>query len=298
MISQLLREKAIGLGLAALAIVAGLWAIYRFGPRPEKAVTRQASADQPVSTPASNQKSESQALGPDLFSALFKAATSEVASGRAGEPPANYLESLEAVYRRRGYRRFDPAAVGGGDRQSLETLRSRALNQMKGKVYWLAESEGVSTIAACGEDADPTAEAANTETSNVQKRIYLTTVSPSEGGGSQWTTYRYLADSSKLKAFNDQLQSGADLPGQDPLGVPRPSGLRRLVSVAQPGNQGVGRQSVAEAGQSSIQSSLMVVYQTSQRAEPLTEWYMKEMPMAGWSLNQPAGQSKEKVQGA
>src|SRR5262249_56170065 len=97
---------------------------------------------------------------------------------------------------------------------------------------------------------------------------------------------------------NDWVQWGAELAGPDALGVARPSGLRRLVSVAQAGNQGGGRQSGAEVGQSSIQSSLMVVYQTSQRAEPLTEWYMKEMPLAGWSLNQPAGQSKEKVQGA
>jgi len=294
MSSQLPREKAFGLGLAALTIVAGLWAIYRFGPRPEKAITRQAAADQPISTPAPNQESASQAPGSDLFSAFFKASTSQVASGRAGEPPANYLESMEAIYRRRGYRRFEPAAVGGGASQSLEKLRSQRLNQMRGKIYWLTEAGGVSTIAAWGEDADPNTEAANIKTSNVQKQMYLTTVSPAEGGGSQWTTYRYLADASGLQALNDQLQSDGDWPGQDPHGVPRPSGLRRLISVGQLSNQGGSRQSEAETGQ----SSMMVVYQSQQRAEPLAEWYTKEMPKAGWSLDPQAGQSEEKMRGA
>jgi len=297
-ITQLSRERVFGLALAALAIVTGLWAIYRFGPRPEKAIIRQSAARQPISAPAQNQDSAGQALGSDLFSALFEASTSQVASGRAVEPPAKYVESLEAVYRSRGYRRFEPAAVGGRDRQSLEKSRSQMLNQMRlnqlrGKIYWLSEAGGISTITAWGEDADPTTEVANTKSSNVQKQMYLTTAAPAEDGGSQWTTYRYLADASRLQALNNQLQSDVDWPGQDPLGIPRPSGLRRLISVGQPSNQEGGRQSEAEAGR----SSMMVVYQAQQRAEPLAEWYAKEMPLAGWSLNPQAGQSKEKKQG-
>jgi len=290
---RLSREQAYGLGLAALAIVAGGWAIYRFGPRPEKAIIRQSASSQPISTPAQNQDSASQALGSDLFSALFKASTTQVASGRAGEPPAKYVESLDAVYRGRGYRRFDPAPVGGRDRQSLEKSRSQMLNQMRGKIYWITEAGGVSTITAWGEDADPTTEVANTKSSNVQKQMYLTTAAPAEDGGSQWTTYRYLADASGLQALNHQLQSDGDWPGQDPLGIPRPSGLRRLISVGQPSNQEGGRQSEDEAGR----SSMMVVYQSQQRAEPLAEWYAKEMPLAGWSISPQVGESKEKKQG-
>jgi hypothetical protein len=302
--SRLRIEMLSGFSLSALAVVAGLWAIYRFGPRPEKAITRQSAASQPVSTPAPNQESASQALGSDLFSALFKASTSQVASGRAVEPPAKYVESLEAIYRGRGYRRFEPASVGGRDRQSLEKSRSQMLNQMRlnqmrlnqlrGKIYWLTEAAGISTIAAWGEDADPTTEVANTKSSNIQKQMYLTTVAPAEDGGSQWTTYRYLAEASRLQALNNQLQSDGDWPGQDPLGIPRPSGLRRLISVGQPSNQEGGQQSEAEADR----SSMMVVYQSQQRAEPLAEWYAKEMPLAGWSLSPQVGQSKEKKQGA
>jgi hypothetical protein len=292
--TQLLHEKVFGLGLAALAIVAGIWAIYRFGPRPEKAISKQAATDQPTSAPAPNRESARPGLGADLFDALFKASASPLASGRAGDPPAKYLESLEAVYRRRGYKRLDLAAGGGDDRQSLEKLRSQRLNQMRGKIYWRTEAGDVSTIAAWGEDADPNTEIPNAKTTNVQKKMYLTSVSPAEGGGSLWKTYRYLADASGLQALHDQLQSNGDWPGQDPMEVPRPSGLRRLISIGHPNNQDGAPQSRPEAGQS---STVMVVYQSRQRAEPLAEWYTKEMPLAGWSLNPPAGQSKEKMQG-
>jgi hypothetical protein len=289
-IARLPREKAFGLALAALAIVAGIWAIYRFGPRPEKVISKQAGANQPISAPAANRESEPQALGSDLFSALFKASTSPIASGRAGDSPAKYIESLETIYRRRGYRRFEAVANGGVDRQSIEELLSRRRNQMRGKVYWRTEAGGVSTIAAWGEDADP-----NAKTTNAQKQMYLTSVSPAEGGGAQWTTYRYMADSSGLQALHDQLQSDGDWPGQDPLDVPRPSGLRRLISIGQPSNQSGASQSGPQAGQ---RSTVMVVYQSQQQAEPLAEWYMKEMPLAGWSLNPPVGQSNEKMRGA
>jgi hypothetical protein len=290
---SLSREKVFGLALAALAIMTGLWAIYRFGPRPEKTIARQTGADQPASTPAPNQESARQALGSDLFSALFKASASPLASGRAGDAPAKYVESLETIYRRRGYRRLDQGG-GGGASQSLEKSRSQRLNQMRGKVYWRTEAGGVSTVAAWGEDADPNTEIPNAKTTNVQKQMYLTAVSPAEGGGSQWTTYRYMADASGLQALHDQLQSSGDWPGQDPLEVPRPAGLRRLISIGQPNNQDGNRQSKPEDSQS---STVMVVYQSQQRAEPLAEWYTKEMPLAGWSLNPPTGQSKEKTQG-
>jgi hypothetical protein len=282
------------LALAALAIVAGAWAIYRFGPRPEKVTSRQESADQPVVAPGANRQRAPQALGSDLFSALFKSSISTLASGRAGDAPAKYVESLEAIYRRRGYQELDQTGAGG-DRQSFEKSRSERINQLRGKVYWRTEAGGVSTIAAWGEDSDPNAEIPIAKTTNVQKQMCLTAVSPAEGGGAQWTTYRYLADASGLRALNDQLRSNSDWPGQDPLDVPRPSGLRRLISIGQPNNQSGAPQSGPHAGQSPM---AMVVYQSQQRAEPLAEWYTKEMPLAGWSLNPPAGQSKEKMRGA
>ncbi len=292
--TQLLHEKVFGLALAALAIVAGIWAIYRFGPRPEKAISKQAGADQPKAAPTPNRESARPAPGADLFDVLFKASTSPLASGRAGDPPAKYLESLEAVYRRRGYQRLDLEAGGGTDRQSLEKSRSQRLNQMRGKVYWRTEAGDISTLAAWGEDANPNNAIPNAKTTDVQKQMYLTAVSAAEGGGSQWTTYRYLADASGLQALHDQLQSNGDWPGQDPLDVPRPPGLRRLISVGQPNSQSSDPQSGPEAGQSPM---VMVVYQSQQRAEPLAEWYAKEMQLAGWSLNPPAGQSKEKMRG-
>jgi hypothetical protein len=135
-------------------------------------------------------------------------------------------------------------------------------------------------------------EVANAGHPNARKQMYLTVVSPAEGEGSQWTTYRYLADTAGLQALHHQLQSDGDWPGQDPAEVPRPSGLRRLVSLGQPNPYG-DQERKQEDGQS---STVMVVYQSQQRAEPLTEWYTKEMPLAGWSLN-PQGQSKEKMQG-
>ncbi|MBO0860923.1 MAG: hypothetical protein J2P21_21055 [Chloracidobacterium sp.] len=287
-VTRFLREKTFGLTLAALAIVAGIWGIYRFGPRPEKATVRQEVANQPMPAPAQNRPIAPQALGSDLFSALFKSSISTLASGRSGDSPEKYIESLEAIYRSRGYQKLDRMG-GGSDRQSLEEFRGRRLKQIRGKVYWRTEAGGVSTIAALGEDADPRA-----KTTNVQKQMYLTAVNLAEGGGSQWTTYRYMADNSGLAALNDQLQSGEDWPGQDPPDVPRPSGLRRLISVGQPDKESLVAQGGPEAGQSPM---VMVVYQSQRRAEGLAEWYTKEMPLAGWSLNPQAGQSREKTQG-
>src|SRR5262249_61700233 len=120
--------------------VAAAGAFWPSAPPPARAYTVQAAVDQSISTPAPKQESASQAPGSDLFSAFFKASTSQVASGRAGEPPANYLESMEAIYRRRGYRRFEPAAVGGGASQSLEKVRRHRPNQMGGKIYWLTRA--------------------------------------------------------------------------------------------------------------------------------------------------------------
>lgn len=282
---ELSNEKVFGLALATIAIAAGIWAINRYGPRPEKTTPGQTSANQPVSSPTSNQDGGGKAFGGDLFDALFKASTSPLASGRAGDSPAKYLETLEEVYRRRGYRRFEPAGGGSGARLSVEESRNQRVNQMRGKIYWRTDAGGVSTIAAWGEDADPNTEITSAKSTGVQKQMYLTAVSPAEGGGSRWTTYRYMADSPELRALHDQMQSNGDWPGQDPLDVPRPSGLRRLISIGRPNNQ--DEQSKTD----------MVIYQSQQRVEPLAEWYMKEMPLAGWSFNPPAGESGEKTRG-
>ncbi len=292
---SLSREKVFGSALAALAIIGGIWAIYHFGPGPEMTITRQAAADQSVSMPTSIQERTRPAPGADLFSALFSASSSPVASGRAVDSPAKYLESLEAIYRRRGYQRFVPEASGGGDRRSLEKMRSQRINQMRGRIYWRTDLGSISTIAAWGEDADPNVEPANPKVSNSQKQMYLTAVSAAQDGGSQWTTYRYLADTAKLQALNDQLQSNGDWPGEDPPEVPRPSGLRRLISVGYPNRQEGKPESKEEDDQA---PTLMVVYQSPLRAESLAEWYAKEMPLAGWHLNSPAGaRAKEEMRG-
>jgi hypothetical protein len=286
-IISLSREKLLGLALTVLAIIVGSWAIYFFGPRPEMKISSQAPANQPITAPSPKQERAPQTLGADLFNELFKASTTQSASGRTGDSPAKYSESLETVYRRRGYRKLDQQAGEIGE-QNPGKLRSQMLNQLRKKVYWRTEAGGIYTIAAWGEDADPTSERPGAKT-NGQKQMYLTAVSPAEGGGAQWTTYRYLDDTSQLNALNNQLQSGGDWPGQDPPEVPRPSGLRRLVSIDQLMNQ-----ARPKAGQS---STVMVVYQAQQQALPLAEWYMKEMPLAGWNLLPQAGQSHEKMPG-
>src|SRR5262245_25362805 len=170
------REMLFGLALTVAAIMVGIWAIYHFGPRPEKAIARQAEANRPITAPSPKQESVPQTLGADLFDALLKASTTPIASGRTGDPPAKYIESLETIYRRRGYQRItlEGSVV---DHQSLE----RRLNQMRGKLFWRTEAGGISTIAAWGEDADPNREIPKTATTKVQPQMYLTAVSPAEG---------------------------------------------------------------------------------------------------------------------
>jgi hypothetical protein len=277
---SLSREKLLGLALVVLAIIVGSWAIYYFGPRPEKRISSQAPTNQPITAPSPKQQGVPQTPGGgDLFDALFKASTTPMASGRAGDSPAKYIESLEAIYSRRGYKRI---AVERSNSKSPE----QRINQLREKLFWRTEAGGISTIAAWGEDADPNREIAKAANAKVLKQMYLTTVSPAEGGGTQWTTYLYLADTSQLQAFNNQLQSDSDWPGQDPPEVPRPSGLKRLVSLSP--------QSGPETGQ---KATVMVVYESQQRAELLAAWYMKEMPLAGWRLHPMAGESKENMPG-
>ncbi|HKX28672.1 MAG TPA: hypothetical protein VJ302_13315 [Blastocatellia bacterium] len=250
-IHQSWRKNVPGLILAAVTIIAGSWLLYLFGPRPEKA---------PASAPVLKTDHPQPELDADLLGALFKASTATVASGRVDESPARYLASLEAVYRRRGYRRFEFAADG---KKNLEQF-----GRLSGKSYWRTESPGISAVGAIGEDADP-----NTDAKDGRKQLYLTSVSPVQGGGSQWTTCRYFTDTAALQALQSRLQSDGDWPGQDPPEVPRAPGLRRLISF----NQAIGQRRGAGP-------STMAVYQSRTPVESLTEWYTKEMPKAGWTL--------------
>src|SRR5262245_42112492 len=211
---SLSREKLVGLVLTVSAIMVGSWAIYYFGPRPEKTIASQAPANQPIIAPTPKREIAPQTLGADLFSEIFKAATTQLASGRTGDPPAKYSESLETIYRRRGYRKLE-LETGSDNDQSFEKMHRERLKQLQGKVYWQSEVGGTSTISAWGEGADPNTEMPGAKSANVQKQMYMTVVSPAEGGGSQWTTYRYLTDRAKMQAFSDQLQASGDWPGQD-----------------------------------------------------------------------------------
>jgi hypothetical protein len=255
------REKTLGLALAGLAVVAGCWAIYRFGPRPQNRADVQEAK---TSVAAPNLDAPSPTIGPDSFSGLLQGSATPTASGRASGSVAERLDSLEAVYRRRGYQKVEPGAARPGKRGIAPA-----------RVYWRSEAEGFSVIGAWGEgDADP-----NSEPGAAKQPIYLTVVSPADGAGgkgSQWTTYAYSDKEVNNRTAPAWADANGDWPGQDPRHVPRPAGLQRRLSLTYPGG----------AGGTVI--STLAVYQTQIRAETLADWYAREMALAGWRLDPQA----------
>ena len=249
----------------ALPLLAGLClAAYKLGPSPSRMVKETAAA--PVAGPAVPAASTA-VPGGQVFE-LFGMYQTAVGKGTASVSPAEFLNSLEARYLQRGYRRledFDPNRIVTRKRASR-----RRQPQESVKYFQREDANGISNISATGADADLNSNEVVTE-----PYTFSTLVAPAAGGGTEWATYRVGIDRAKLAELG-RLDTG-DFPGTDPLEIPRPPGLQRVYAL----NSGT--------------ASLAIYKSTDKSEAALIALYLDEMQRHGWQLDSGASSAANKV---
>ncbi len=262
----MLRKRLPGLLLVLPLLLALGIAAYKFGPHPRRTVDEAAAkvADATVATqPKPAQPDQSRLLE------LFGMHQTAIAKGRVELTPVAYVNSLEDLYRQRGYQKletFDPATAPTKTKRGKKP--SAEANPVK--FFQRNEGEGVVNITATGVDADLS--------SNVSARepyTLSTLVVPAEGGGADWATYKLEMDRSQLDRLA-RLDKG-EFPGSDPKDVPRLPGLQRIYSLA----TGGGSLAIYEGkGESDI---------------VLIQKYLETMPRYGWHLDSAATSEANKM---
>jgi hypothetical protein len=254
----MLRKRLTSLLFAAPLLVGLCIAAYKLGPNPSRPVKEETSETAPVAGSAEPAASTQVANG-QMFE-LFGIYQTPVRKGSASVSPGEYLNSLEARYLQRGYRRieeFDP------NRKIHKKRTARPNTPQPIKFFQRDDGNGIANLSATGEDAD-------LDSSEVASEPYTisTLAVPAAGGGTDWATYRIGIDRNKLAQF-DQLDRG-DFPGNDPAGVPRPQGLQRVYAL----NSGP--------------ASLAIYKSTEKTDVALISLYLEEMPRYGWHLDSAA----------
>jgi hypothetical protein len=262
------RKRLIGLMILVPLMLLVAIAAYKFGPSPARSVTAEPASNQLVAKPTptlmdSNTASKSQVL--ELFG-MYQTA---VGNGRVASTVNDYLDSLEKLYRERGYVPLQNLNVP----HPKKTRKSRSAAAQPGgpvKFFQRDETDGVASISATGEDAD-----FNSTESAAEPYLFSTLVVPAAAGGADWATYRVGLDREKLARL--QHLDRDDFPGVDPEGVPRLPGLQRLY--------------VLSSGNGSL-----AIYKSQEPApNALMAQYLEEMPRHGWRLDSPATSAANQV---
>lgn len=261
-------EKAAKSGLAARAVpiiaamlvaVAGGWALVRHGPRPASSQAVPDAGRSVVSPQA--ESSPAPALIDDSLIGMLGLSSSIVASGRASEPPATYLDALETLYKQRGFQQLDSVGPRSTKGRSPETT----------SVYWRCAAGGRPMLTALGKNANP-----HNSALDAQRRVYSTLVVGTDNGETAWTTCRY-----EPVPITQPLSPDSDWPGVDQAGVPRHPSLRRRLSFgSQNGGHGV------------------TIYTSTETSGALLDWYIREMSRDWQSDSLSSAQSQEVLKGA
>jgi hypothetical protein len=256
--SYMLSKKLSNL-LLILPLILGLGVVaYRSGPVPkDKGGNSEASAPVEVQPGKQEQTQPANSRVMELFG-MYETA---VAKGQAEVTPTEYLNSVEIMYLRRGYRK-----VG----ENIQPVKRRAkagkrnLREITGiKFFQRDESNGIGSISATGQDADY-----SSDKLQVDPFTFTTLVVPGDGGLANWATYRMGIDRNKLAQLAN-LDDG-DFPGADPIGIPRLQGLQRIYALQSGG------------GSLAIYKSKMAAWNS------ILLQYLVEMPRHGWRLDSGA----------
>lgn len=264
------RRRVTELLVAAAVGAAIIWGAARYGPRPW---LRPSTDQAETQTPLRMQEQIVQqypAPRPTPGDASFDEAFSRAAlNGHVEMGVRDFVNGLEAKYRQRGYvkRQRNPLAALDADDST-----GKAGGRLR-KFYWRGVLPQGELILARGVDANP-----NSEEVLEQPDVFVTTVAPEAGGGVSWSTYRY----GLTQQLADSLEAGGDLPGADPPFVPRPPGIRRILSLPQAAAGGNG---------------FLAVYASGRPAHELANWYVEQMSKT-WSFDPVAtSQAREVAEG-
>ena len=262
----MLRKRLPGF-LIVLPLLAALGiAVYKLGPQPRHTMDQPAANESPAPVTAQAKPAQPEKSG---LLELFGMHQTAVATGRVENTPVEYVNSLEELYRQRGYNKiesFDPDEVpvkkNGGKKAAAET------NSVK--FFQRNDGAGIVNISATGTDAD-----LNSSERALTPYTFSTFVVPAEGGGANWATYKLEMDRSKLDQLA-KLEDG-EYPGSDPKDVPRLPGLQRMYALATAG----GSLAIYE-GRETSDTAVMLKY-------------LEEMPRYGWRLDSAATSEANKV---
>jgi hypothetical protein len=239
------RERAAGLALAVALAIAGGWLAYALGPKPEARVEASAPT---ASAPPAERRADSTLRGPIALVESLGSGATRVASGRAQGTADDFVETIVETYRVRGFVRIDENPATG----------RRATRRRARDVYMVVEAPARMVIAV-GANAAPTTIAGSAG----EASAYVTIASDMDGGVA-WATYRYDASGA---APTFALDASADFPGQDPAGIPRLPGSRRVFATAPSSGRGA-----------------IACYETSESVARATEFFTREMASRFWSL--------------
>src|SRR6185503_14617758 len=149
------RQRLVGL-LSITPVLAGLCVVaYKFGPSPGRAVEPRAVAA-PVTAETKPTEGPQNA---QLFE-LFGMHQTAIARGKVPVTPAEYLNSLEAIYVQRGYRSIESLDPNLKSKRK----RDRRLKEPEpAKFFQRDDTAGIANISATGEDADHSSSEVSTE---------------------------------------------------------------------------------------------------------------------------------------
>jgi len=253
--------------LLVLPMLIGLCVVvYKFGPTPKLMGQHrpEAKSVEPVAAAAPAKPDAAPVENVQLFE-LFGMHQTAVARGRVAVTPAEYLNSLEAVYVQRGYRKLEPFDVNAKPKRRARKKETAAV-----KFFQRDDAGSFANISATGEDADYGSNEVSTE-----PYTFSTLVVPVASGGSEWATYRTVIDAGKASQL--ARLDHDDFPGFDPSDVPRMPGLQRIYAHTS------GNASVA-------------IYKSREISDvALLSQYFKEMPRYGWNLDSAATTEANKV---
>lgn len=260
----MLRKRLTSLLFVLPLLVLLCIAAYKLGPSPSRLVKEETTATlvaEPTVPAASTQVASGQVF--ELFG-MYQTA---VGKGTVAISSAEFLNSLEARYLQRGYRRmedFDPSRIATHKRTSQRNTYESA------KFFQREDGNGISNISATGADAD-------LDSNEVEAEPYTfsTLVTPAAGGGTDWATYRIGVDRTK-QAELEHLDS-EDFPGNDPVDIPRPPGLQRVYAF------GSGAASLAIYKSTKISDAALIAL------------YLDEMRRQGWQLDSAASSEASKI---
>jgi hypothetical protein len=252
-------SRALDLVLAAAIVAGGGWAAHHFGPKPAAGRPEPPTAAQKAAAPAAQTVKAADRTadqGLPTFS-MFDVGRTRVGGGIADGTPDEFIAATERTYLERGFRQVK---VGPDAAREPKTP-----GLSWDKIYYRADCP-FEMLLAFGRGADPAdADAAGTS-------AYMTVCAPTRDGRTEWATFRYDPQTSipdELKNFRPD-DPASDFPGEDPVGVPRAPGARRLFSVTRPLPAGKG---------------VIAFYQIKAPIDEVKRYYTQEMALRAWRLD-------------